>query len=1010
MPDHLLPQLKAADQKVFSEGQPVSIELEIELQSGQGPCRVHCAKFPILGEDGKIVAIGGVVSDVGDIVRTEMALIESREALARAQSVAKIGNWRRSFEGRRLISYSDEFAHLHGVKPCDLKQFIKVQFEEVIHPGDRARVTEALENACALGANYEIDYRITRPNGAVRHLHEIGEVVENCQDRPVEHVGTVQDITERVRAESELRESEAKLKAIMTNAPVVISLKDLECRFVMVNEAFEENTGFKTESAIGRTAKELFGPLYGSGDAFDFQVIETGKPVRREITVPCKDGPRPYISIKFPVLDAEGSVAGVGTIMLDISEQKAAHFALLQAHDELESRVRSRTLELQLANEALRQEVEERQKAEETARASETQLRQATRMARIGVFVWDNQKEVFSYCSEELAGLMGQTVEEFLGRNGTIEGVRKAIHPDDHDHYFSTLDLASKKRRSYDVEFRVTTPDGSIRLWREQGEPVYDEAGKVSQTFGAIQDITDLRRTEDALRESEGRLRAVLDYSPATVWMKDFDGYLRVVNQRFCERYGVEREDLIGTTLDQIHAPEVMDQLDALGARLQETDEVQHEEIEVTLPDGAKRRVLFHIFRVRDREMNDIGIGSIGLDVTELREAEANLGQAQKLETVGTLTGGIANDFNNLLAIIMGNAEMLRLRYGEGEPITEELIRATRRGKELTQRLLAFSRRQALSPKSIDVAELITNLSAMMGRTLGETVAISCCSSAELWPVLVDPGQLENAVLNLAINASDAMENGGELRFELTNRKITAGEFEELAAGDYIQVIARDNGHGMKSEVLVRAFDPFFTTTSVGEGSGLGLSMVYGFLKQSGGHVILESKLGKGTAVILLLPRGEPAEDQSLPFPRKENADPLGNGERILVVEDDEDLRRLTCLLLRELGYEVEIAGSAQEAYENLQEAEKPFDLLLSDVVLPGGQSGLDLASQAESLNPSLKTVFMSGYPEQALRRKGADRSMNKIIEKPFRQSELAQFLRSVLDEPKSKTNAAVRS
>ncbi len=383
-------------------------------------------------------------------------------------------------------------------------------------------------------------------------------------------------------------------------------------------------------------------------------------------------------------------------------------------------------------------------------------------------------------------------------------------------------------------------------------------------------------------------------------------------------------------------------------------------------------------------------------DITERRAAAEQLRQAQKMEVVGQLTGGVAHDFNNLLAIIQGNIELLLDEIGHGNEKAEAALRATRRGAELTQRLLAFSRRQPLHPRPTDLWALITGMGDLLRRTLGATIEITTATVSGLWPALADPGQVENALLNLAINARDAMPGGGRLNIACYNAHLDAAQAAEnpnIAAGDYVVLAVGDTGKGMPPDVLEHAFEPFFTTKEVGKGSGLGLSMIYGFAKQSRGHVTMDSEEGKGTKVTLYLPRaaGISARDDL------ENIKdiPSGGGEVILVLEDDADICTLVEAMLGGFGYRVITAPSAAAATEIM--GRQNVDLVLSDVVLPGGMNGPEFIAEANAAHPALKVVFMLGYPAEALTDNQFLGGEMVLLNKPFHKRDLLQALHEAL-------------
>jgi PAS domain S-box-containing protein len=392
----------------------------------------------------------------------------------------------------------------------------------------------------------------------------------------------------------------------------------------------------------------------------------------------------------------------------------------------------------------------------------------------------------------------------------------------------------------------------------------------------------------------------------------------------------------------------------------------------------------------------------IGRDMTERIKLETQLRHAQKMEAIGQLTGGVAHDFNNILTVIAGSAETLAEALAH-EPKLATIARlideAAERGAQLTQRMLAFARKQTLQSRTIDLNEAVERIGAMLKRTLGEDVAMSILPSKDLWPVIADPSQLEDAILNLAVNARDAMPKGGRLMIETTNAHLDeayAAENVEVMPGDYAAVIVTDTGTGMPKEVIERAFDPFFTTKEIGRGTGLGLSMVYGFVKQSRGHVKIYSEMGHGTSIRLYLPRSTSAVTEAAYAAPKQEAS--GGSETILVVEDDAAVRRVAVTMLETLGYRVLQASDGKTALETLGSAEE-IDLLFTDLIMPNGMSGVDLLENARALRPRLRALFTSGYSEQFLKGRSGGQDV-PLVGKPYRRQRLAQAIRDALGRP----------
>ena len=408
------------------------------------------------------------------------------------------------------------------------------------------------------------------------------------------------------------------------------------------------------------------------------------------------------------------------------------------------------------------------------------------------------------------------------------------------------------------------------------------------------------------------------------------------------------------------------------------------------------------------QEMNNHLEARVTEAVAERLKAEEALRQSQKMEAIGQLTGGVAHDFNNLLTVIIGGVDAI-LRQVERLPESPEIakvrrsadmaLHGARRAATLTARLLAFARRQPLAPKVIEPNRLISGLADLLQRTLGETVALETVSGAGLWPALADPSELENALVNLCVNARDAMPEGGRLTIETSNAYLDEAYIatipEPVAAGQYVMVAVTDTGHGMTPEILAQVFEPFFTTKAVGKGTGLGLSQVYGFVRQSGGHVRIYSEVGQGTTIKLYMPRANKgaAEDSIEVKPR--TAD--GGGETILVVEDHEEVRQFSCGILRELGYDVIEATTGRQALDLLQRTDD-IALVFTDVVLPDGMDGRALAVEMQRRRSGLKVLFTTGYTRNAIVHNGRLDADVEFLGKPFTFAELANKVRGMLD------------
>ncbi len=513
-------------------------------------------------------------------------------------------------------------------------------------------------------------------------------------------------------------------------------------------------------------------------------------------------------------------------------------------------------------------------------------------------------------------------------------------------------------------------------------------------------------RTADLRRESAERLRveraatAIIEQSPFAIVGLHPDRRVMLWNQAAERIFGYTADEVVGGPYPLV-PPEGQAEFDRIIERVSAGERLVDVGVSRRRKEGTLVDIVFSGAPLHDAEGGLAGFVFVLQDVTERRAIEAQLRQSQKMEAIGQLSGGIAHDFNNMLAAIIGNLEIALDEKRDVAPIhklIETAIDVAARGGELVQRLLAFARRQMLVPRLIDVAAVIGGVVPILKRTLGESIAIDSRSEPGLWPVMADPAQLDSALLNLAINARDAMPRGGTLTITANNITIDpdmAPVFPDLVLGDYVVVAVADTGTGMPPEVVARAFEPFFTTKETGKGTGLGLSMVYGFMRQSGGTAKIYSEVGHGTTMHLYLPRAAyaaaeaPAADAARTAP--------GGRERVLVVEDNPDVREVACTMLVSLGYQVTPAGDATQALA-LIASEAPFDLLFSDVVMPG-TSGIELADEVRRHHPRMKILLTSGFASPVAIRDQAKEAGIELLAKPYRRIALAVKVREVLDQ-----------
>ncbi|MCH7692066.1 MAG: PAS domain S-box protein [Proteobacteria bacterium] len=530
------------------------------------------------------------------------------------------------------------------------------------------------------------------------------------------------------------------------------------------------------------------------------------------------------------------------------------------------------------------------------------------------------------------------------------------------------------------------------------------ESRVTERTKELIEEMAERRQAERALRESEERFRAVVDNSPTAISLKDTEGRYLLANKRYEEWFGISREDIAGKTCYDLYPEERAHIISAQDRKALATGAVSERTAKRVFADGTTHTSLITKFPIPGSDGKPVAICGIHTDITERIVLQEKLAAAQKMEALGQLTGGVAHEFNNLLMIITANLQLLEDEIEGMEKPTRRVQKALKsafKGGELTQHLLSYVGRQMLSPKVVDVNTFVADTVHMLRPMVGETIAIETVMCDDVWPVSVDPGGLDSALLNLVVNARDALPDGGKITIETANLRLdeaaAARRPYKVVPGDYVMLAVVDNGTGMTTDVAERAFDPFFTTKDVGKGTGLGLSMVFGFVRrQSGGYIDIESAPRRGTTVRLYLPRVQAAAGKT-PEPAGATEEPVGGGATVLVVEDNAEVLGATVELLEKLGYRVFYAINGRDAL-TLSEKEDRIDLLLTDVVIPGGMNGVDLARAVQRTSPTTRVVFMSGYPDGAAATEGVSESGAPLLHKPFKTGELARVINEVLE------------
>ncbi len=881
--------------------------------------------------------------------KAEASLQQSEEALKDAQKMGHFGNWELDVQTQKSI-WSDEVYRLFEREPA----LGPPVFEEIVkyfRLESRERLTNQVDQAIKYGQEYEDDYSLTLPSGRNVHYFATIRTIKDDTGKVMKLVGTIQDITERKNAEENLRMIEEQRRALFKSIPVPIYCwRQIEDDF----ELFDYN-----EAALVMTDGKITDYL-----GLRYSVVYAARPDLQE------DIKRCFAFKETITKENRHNFVTTGRMQDQIITfvYCPPDVVMVMAEDVTDKLKTSLDLEL-----------------------SEQRFRDFAKTAADDL--WEtNAEHRFTYFSsdfsEEFSPMLGQIRWETDG----IDGQNPAweVHRQD-----------LEARRPF-RDFRYTRVDinGRRRFLRINGIPIFDENGEFEGYRGTTFDETDEIEAREAARSAQESFGEAMENISDGILLWGADGHLIMRNSRFLEMY----PDMADATRPGTSSKAFLYWLAERGYSQTDEHGVKYElgqgfnfnsVIERVTDDGR-------LYRIRREVLANGQAIVFHTDVTEQKHREEQLHHALKMEAVGQLTGGIAHDFNNILSAVLGNLELLQQKLSADQNLLKHISRSkvsVLRGAELTRRLLAFSRKQNLDPKPVYLNELIAGMYDLLTRSLGEHIAVENFSAEDLWSVRVDINQMENAILNLSINARDAMLAGGDLTIECEN--LSAAEFAKLnladaVSGEYVCIKISDTGHGISPDNLERVFEPFFTTKDVGRGSGLGLSMVYGFVTQSGGWLKIESMPVEGTRVYLYLPKYEGVVPRQASVESGQNLF-MGHGENVLVVEDDPDVREMTISMLSRLGYIPYDCGNGQRLMKMKADDIRKFDMLLSDVVLPNGISGPIIAQHAKEQAPKIKVILMTGYADRSELLDENENALFQVIGKPFQVDEFSRILSDTL-------------
>ncbi len=788
---------------------------------------------------------------------TDDAIQETRALYQLAGKIANIGFWEWDEVSDKCIYCSEELADIHGV---NVEEFLLLSTSNAadrrwIHQEDRTKYESVARQFHRDHIGFQIEYRLIRADGTIAEVSEVVAPIVDNGGQLQRSIGFVKDITSRKNAELALQ----KITDLFSQTEALANIghwewDEVSDTCIYCSEELARLHGVTVDDFVAFTNSSSTDLewIYPD-DRADYLAASNkylAEPKRCEIEYrlqPMNGNPLHVREVCAPVFDKTNKLINSIGYVQDVSSERRTTDRLRQARDELESRVRERTSALSKANEDLM--------------ANEQRLRDATRIAKLGWFKWDATANRGVYCDGELANILGVPVAECM--NETMDQYIARIHVDDRDRVKQDYADAIAIFGPVDIEYRLITPAGIVRHVHEISHPEIDTDGIRLHTFGTLQDITDRTTISEELADVEQRLHE-LSANSREVFSILSANWRQVlyVNPAFENISGYGCKELLADAdiwKNMLHPDDRDTIISEMHDKISDRNlDPSFTDYRIVRKDNTIRWISARVYPIRDTTGKILRFAGVAEDITERRAAVDALHQAQKSDAIGQLTSGIAHDFNNLLAVVIGNAGLLQGRLNiEDDKLVNEVIEAGHRGAELTKRLLAYSRQQPLKPVRSEINKLVSGMGELLRRTLGNGIVVELDLIKDVVYAMVDPSLLESAILNLALNARDAMPNGGKLTIgtsRCTKRHESQLATNNQSASSYMSIVVRDNGVGMSSEESSRAVEPFYTSKNTGDGNGLGLPMVYGFAKQSDGDLLIDSHPGTGTSVTIYLP------------------------------------------------------------------------------------------------------------------------------------------------------------
>jgi two-component system cell cycle sensor histidine kinase/response regulator CckA len=937
-----------------AKGIKAQYDLRLRRKDGSDLWVIVCAT-PIVGEHGGFIGSLSMLTDITERKQGEVLLRESEEKYRSIVETANEGIW--LVDNEACTSFvNQQMAAMLGYTVAEMLGRPAFDF---IFPADAAFVEQKIAQR-QQGTSDTNEFRLRRKDGSAIVTLYNASPTKNQAGEVVGSLSMVIDITERKRAEEALRESEARFQSAFEHAPIGIALIAPDGRIVQVNHSFCEILGYTKEELLASDVLVI---------THKDDIVATIQHIRRLISGKVKTSQHER---RFLHKLGHEVLALTNLSLMRDAENKPL-YVIAQIQD-----------------------ITERKRAEEALGESEVRYRLLFESNPLPMWVYDLETLGFLAVNEAAIQHYGYSLKEFQGM--TVRDIRP---PEDIPALLENISRIGETRNEAGV-WKHRKKDGTLIDVEITSHP-FTFAGRASELVLA-HDVTERKQVEEALQREKEHTEHIISVAPTLIAGMAPDGATTFINSAVTRVTGYEPEEIVGKNWWRINYPEAeYEQVDRLFEEFEQGRAVANYEMTLTTKSGSKRTVSWNSANRSNERGEIIEIIGIGADITDSRELEEQLRQSQKLEAVGQLAGGVAHDFNNLLTVITGYSDLSLRRLDKDNPLRsnlEEIKKAGERAASLTRQLLAFSRKQVLQPKVLQLNAIVADVDKMLRRLIGEDIDTLTVLEPGLGQIKADPGQIEQVILNLAVNARDAMPQGGKLTIETSNVYLDnqyARQHTAIQPGHYVMLAVSDTGCGIDAETQVRMFEPFFTTKEQGKGTGLGLSTVYGIVKQSGGHLWVYSEMGKGTAFKIYLPQVDGVTE------RDEARDALAGlpqgQETVLLTEDEEQVRQMIRMILEMNGYHVLEAVSGEEALTLYKEHEGQIDLIMTDVVMPR-MSGRELAQSLEVLHPGIKVLYMSGYTDDAIVRHGLLDQEIVFLQKPFTPDALMRKVREVLDAP----------